>query len=287
MQSTFKTLSKDSISTQLEKFIFDITSLAYLNSESGKKSPVAIMNSYKVLIMLQGHAKIYLGNDTYYTQSGDCVVFAPGSLYHAEVSGKENCQFISLNFNLANSTQNAQFANLLGIKDIAIYPSLVPVHTQKYLYIVLENAVAEAEGSYYSSLLLLKRLIGLMAYHGKPIGSDDCKKKITSSQEQLVLNCHNFIINNPHTSVTVDMLCHQFNVSQSYLYKCFTNVLGVSTKKFITNAQLDLTAKALLQTDKTINQIALEYGYGNSFRFSNMFKKNYGISPSEYRKENR
>ena len=287
MQSTFKKLSKDPVTTQLEQFVFDISSFAYLNSESGKKSPVSIMNSYKLLVMLQGHANIYLGNDTYYTQSGDCVIFAPGSLYHAEVSGKENCQFISINFSLANSTQNALLANLLGLKDIAIYPSLAPEHTQKYLYTVLENVVEETDSSYYSSLLLLKRLIGLMAYNGNPVGSEQCRRKITSAQEQLVLNCHKYILNNPHTSVTVDMLCRQFNVSQSYLYKCFTNVLGISSKKFITNAQLDLAAKALLQTDKTINQIALEYGYGNSFRFSNIFKKNYGISPSEYRKENR
>ena len=125
-----------------------------------------------------------------------------------------------------------------------------------------------------------------MAYNGNPIRSDEFKK-ITGSQEQLVLNCHQFIMNNPHLSVTVEMLCDEFSVSQSYLYKCFKNVLGVSSKKFITNAQLDLTAKALVQTDKTITQIAQEYGYGNSFRFSNLFKKNYGISPSEYRKNNR
>lgn len=287
MQSSYKALSKDIITTRLEQLVFDITSFAYLNSESGKKSPVAIMNSYKLLIMLQGQAKIHLGSDTYFTSSGDCVVFAPGSLYHAEVSGKENCQFISINFNLANSAQSATFANILGIRDIAIYPALVPEHTQKYLYLVLENVMAETDGSYYSSLLLLKRLVGLMAYHGKPLNSEDFRRRITGAQEQLVMDCHQYIIANPNVSVTVDMLCSHFNVSQSYLYKCFKSVLGVSTKKFITNAQLDLAAKALLQSDKTIAQIAVEYGYGNSFRFSNLFKKNYGISPSEYRKENR
>ncbi len=287
MQSTLKVISKDSISTKLEKFVYDIVSFAFLNAESGNKSPVAIMNSYKLLVMLQGHANVYLGRDTYYTQQGDCVLFAPGSLYHAEISSKENCHFISINFNMGNSPQSAAFANLLGVKDIAIYPQLVPEHIQKYIYIVSEDIVQEKEDCYYSTLLLLKKLVGFMAYNGHPIGSDDVKKKITGSQEQLVLNCHQYIIANPQISVTVDMLCREFNVSQSYLYKCFRNVLGVSSKKFITNAQLDLAAKALVQTDKTITQIAQEYGYGNSFRFSNLFKKVYGISPSEYRKENR
>ena len=287
MQSTFKVTRKDSITTKLERFVFDISSFAFLDAQTSQKSPVSIMSGYKVLVMLQGNAKIYLGKDVYHTQSGDCVIFAPGSLYHAEVAGKENCQFMSVNFSLADIKQIADFANLLGLKDIGIYPALVPRHTQRYLYIVMDSIVKEAEGSYYNGLLLLKRLVGLMAYHGKPIGSEQHKEKKTPSQEQLVLDCHQFIMNNPQLSVTVEMLCKEFSVSQSYLYKCFKNVLGVSSKKFITNAQLDLAAKALVQTDKSIAQIATEYGYSNSFSFSGLFKKNFGISPSEYRKQNR
>ena len=237
--------------------------------------------------MLQGSAKIFLGDDTYHTQSGDCVIFAPGSLYHAEISSRENCRFISINFNVQDSSQQAVLGNLLGLRDIAIFPALVPEHTQDYLYTILERVVQEKPDSYYSSLLLLKRLVGLMVYHGRHVSRSELHHRITTAQEQLVLGCHQYIINNPHICVTVDMLCRQFNVSQSYLYKCFKGVLGVSSKQFITNAQLDLAAKELIHSDKPIAQIAHEHGYANSFGFSSLFRKNYGVSPSEYRKQNR
>jgi len=64
-------------------------------------------------------------------------------------------------------------------------------------------------------------------------------------------------------------------------------VLGISSKEFVTRTKLDMAAKALLQTDKTITRIAAENGYSNSYRFSNIFKKEYGTSPSRYRRQNR
>ena len=48
-----------------------------------------------------------------------------------------------------------------------------------------------------------------------------------------------------------------------------------------------MTEIALLHTDKSITEIALENGYANSYQFSNIFKKVRGISPSAYRKINR
>ena len=41
---------------------------------------------------------------------------------------------------------------------------------------------------------------------------------------------------------------------------------------------------ALLTTDSSITDIALEYGFNDSNYFKDLFKKVYGKSPREYRK---
>ena len=124
----------------------------------------------------------------------------------------------------------------------------------------------------------MKRLVGTIFYLGHPVSTESSATKSRSSEEELVLICHRHIINNPSVAVTV---------SQSYLYKCFSNVLGQSTKQFITDTKLDIAAKELLQTDKSVAQIAQDNGYSNGYQFSNAFKKKYNLSPTEYRKNNR
>lgn len=287
MNSIIKNLSMDKFSQELEQLDFEIVSVAYLNGDTSKKSPRAILNSYKILVMLQGQASIHIDRNVYYTRSGDCVLFSPGSLYHAEISGEEKCRFVAVNFNLNNSSQSKKFRSMLGLKDVSIINGIIPDIAMEQLYDVVCRAVREEEGHYYRTLLMLKRLMGIIIYSGHGSLNDSHSAEPAASREQTVLKCHRFIINNPESAITVDMLCNECNVSQSYLYKCFRKVLGVSTKDFITKTKLDMAARSLLQTDKTIVDIAHENGYSNSYRFSNIFKKAYGMSPSAYRKEKR
>ena len=44
------------------------------------------------------------------------------------------------------------------------------------------------------------------------------------------------------------------------------------------------TILAALNTDRSIEAIALETGYKNPSHFHKIFKQTYGVSPSEYRK---
>lgn len=282
MKTIMKTLSADIVSNFTHMLNFDILSISYLDEKSDKKSPRSIMSSYKLLVMIEGQAGVHIGKNIFYTQKGDCVLFAPGSIYHAEILGKERCKFISINFNVS-AEQNKMFLYGTALKDIAVYPKAVPISVMKSLYETMENAISEKEGYYLDTVLILKKLLGIIMYrkHGN-IQINDIKLS-TSGEEEIVINCQRYITNNVSTAVTVEELCRVCNVSQSYLYKCFKSVLGISCKEFITSTKLDIAARALLQTNKSIGQVALENGFSNAYQFSNVFKKFYGMSPSAYR----
>ena len=287
MKTTLKTLSKDIVSSFMETLNFDLISISYLNETADKKSPRLILNNYKILLMLQGQAGIYMGKNVYYTQKGDCVIFSPGSLYHAEILGDDDCQFISINFDLASITQQKIFNDTLAIKDVAIYPKIISELGIGYTKTVLEEAIRGAEGHYFNVLLVLQRLLGSVIYNNQKNILHSDMKLATASEEKLVMQCHAYIINNPQQAVTVEELCNICNVSQSYLYKCFKSVLGTSCKEFITHTKIQMAARALLQTNKSVSQIAVENGFSNGYQFSNIFKKVNGLSPSAYRKIDR
>ena len=287
MKSAVKILTGESAANMLDRLSFDIISIAWLDEAKAKKSPRDILNHYKILVMLKGQAHIHIGKTKYYTKAGDCILFAPGSLYHAEISDDKGCQFAAINFSLSSPMEDKDFQRLTALKDIAIYPQLVSDNVTSSVVNIFENCFAESEGHYYQAILLLKRLVGTIFYLGHPVSAEAPSSKGRSSEEDLVLMCHRYIINNPSVAVTVDDLCQLCNVSQSYLYKSFSNVLGQSTKQFITDTKLDIAAKELLQTDKSISQVAHDNGYSNGYQFSNVFKKKYNVSPTEYRKNNR
>lgn len=286
MKTSIKILSKDSIARNLEKFTFNITSIAYLNEDTNKKSPVSILNEYKILVMITGYGDIFLGNNIHYAKPGDCILFAPGSLYHAEISENKNCQFVSINFSLSTPLDDKNFSDMLGIKDIIIYPSLISDNMMKITYSICEQAINECNGHYYRVNLLLKGILCDIAYSIQKNISKNIVKDATNSEEQLILECHKYILDNYRQSITVEDLCDVCGVSQSYLYKCFKSVLGISTKDFITKTKLDIAVKILLQSNHSVSYIAFETGFNNAYHFSNVFKKTFGVSPSIYRKNN-
>lgn len=73
------------------------------------------------------------------------------------------------------------------------------------------------------------------------------------------------------------------NISRSYLYKLFMRYTFQTPQSYLINLRLFKASILLKNTPQTVKEIALQVGYSDPFVFSHAFKKNYGVSPSEYR----
>jgi len=56
---------------------------------------------------------------------------------------------------------------------------------------------------------------------------------------------------------------------------------------YLTSLRMRKARKYLLETDKTMEDIAESIGYQNGFYFSRIFKKKVGVTPSAFRKKHR
>lgn len=281
MENGIKPFGKSVTAQNLEKLDFRLLNIAYLNESSAKKSPRDVMDNFKALVMVSGSAKVHIGKNVYFTCAGDCVMFAPGSLYYAQIDEGQPCRLVAINFSVEGKGGQDKFRELLGIKDIMIFQALVPEHMRTHLVNIYGGRYSDMVEQYYDTLLTLKRLVAMAINRHKAPAKKDY---YAPGAEGVVLQCHRHIINNMSRPVTVDGLCRLCNVSQSYLYRCFKQVFDISPKEFIQSTKLEHAARRLLQTDKTVSGVAADCGYANGYRFSAAFKKQYGVSPAGYRK---
>ena len=72
-------------------------------------------------------------------------------------------------------------------------------------------------------------------------------------------------------------------MSVSHLQKLFKQLYGVPVYHYIKEYRLEQAAVELVRSDKSVTQIAQNAGYDNASKFSECFKKRYGITPSQYR----
>lgn len=109
-------------------------------------------------------------------------------------------------------------------------------------------------------------------------------KYYSNKQVKMAKEIKKFIINDISKHYTISELAKKFNVSASTLKTCFKGVYASNIYSYLKNYRLQVAQRLLLESNNTITEIAENIGYENPNKFTSAFKKEYGISPSDYRK---
>ena len=90
---------------------------------------------------------------------------------------------------------------------------------------------------------------------------------------------------NNHLDETLDLkkLANEAALSDFHFHRIFKALKGEAIGGYITRLRLEATARLLRYTTLTIEEIAFNIGYETTASLSKAFKKQYGISPTEYR----
>lgn len=83
--------------------------------------------------------------------------------------------------------------------------------------------------------------------------------------------------------LNVKRLCRLFYISESQLRRNLVAATGLRPNDYILRLRLDRAKNDLLDTERSIKEIAAEYGFSNQYYFSQCFTKAYGLSPRAFR----
>lgn len=84
-------------------------------------------------------------------------------------------------------------------------------------------------------------------------------------------------------SISLQSVSASVNMSSCYFSILFKQELGTSFINYLTHLRMEKAKQLLLYSDQKSYEIALAVGYENPTYFSTLFKKNTGLSPTEYR----
>jgi len=88
-------------------------------------------------------------------------------------------------------------------------------------------------------------------------------------------------------AVTLRFLARRLGYSEYYATKKFKEIMGMQFRDYLYLRKLALALKEVRDSEKSILDIAFDYGFSSHEAFTRAFKRTYGISPSEYRKNPR
>ncbi|OIA99697.1 DNA-binding response regulator [Paenibacillus sp. LC231] len=85
--------------------------------------------------------------------------------------------------------------------------------------------------------------------------------------------------------ITLTGVARQFHFNASYLSSYFAAYNGEGFSEYLNKIRLEKAMELLITTEHTISEISASVGYSDQSYFTKVFKKQTGISPSQFRRQ--
>ena len=110
--------------------------------------------------------------------------------------------------------------------------------------------------------------------------------KIPGNVSAEIYRCMTYIKNHTNGPLSVDDVARQISRSRSYLMRQFKAETGMQVNAYITQCKLEEACDMLTYGNAGLSEISAYLGYSSQSYFQNVFKKAFGMTPMQYRKQN-
>ena len=136
-----------------------------------------------------------------------------------------------------------------------------------------------------SPLLLRRQLQGLLLLCARSCTLERRGPAEIRTADRQVLLAARFINEHFRQQITAADIAAAAGFSPNYLSRKFREAAGIGVHDYLVFVRLREAALELVTTRESVTEIALRCGFSDSNYFKDAFKKKYGMTPREYRRE--
>jgi AraC-like DNA-binding protein len=137
----------------------------------------------------------------------------------------------------------------------------------------------------YGSEQMLKNLLEYFLISlSRKYGDKNLTEESTVTDKVNAAEIISYIDDNYKEKITLDELAFIFRTNRSTLCKVFKATTGKTISEYVNDKKLLKAKDKILSTDKTLTEIAEELNFESIHYFTRFFKKHVGVSPKEFRK---
>ena len=90
--------------------------------------------------------------------------------------------------------------------------------------------------------------------------------------------------NHGDEELTLRVLSRKLGYSEFHTTRKFREITGMSFRDYLRGRKLAFALKEVRDSEKSLLEIGMDYGFSSNEAFTRAFRKSYGVTPSQYRK---
>lgn len=248
--------------------------LIYASVTTVEKDFIPVSHSHpntEIIYVSEGEGYVITQNDKIKLIKGDCAVITAISEHREEVVQGKNLTFYAIGVN------DFGFKNNTGIEVFS--PKLSDSQTLSRCYKSLFEELKCGDSFWEDAVNLYTELICTLTSRYSLAQKGSGEVHGTS----LVESAKRYIDSRFYTPIKTENIATALSVSYSTLIHTFKKETGKTITDYKLSKQIDEAKSLLSLTDMSINQIALNVGFGTNTYFSKIFKRETNITPKQYR----
>jgi len=236
--------------------------------------------------VLSGRGYVEVNGYRHNVSGHSLITYLKGQKIKVQVGGKKAIQ---RGTTFTDAFMEDMYMSALKFNDIRSSVIMNPVvHLEKEqiqglnVYVSVMKTIASKE---YPNALMCAKQVTLALFYG-PL-YDVFKKKIDSETMQspsLASKFFSLLEKHYLNQRDLSFYAGELNITKSYLYRCVISTSGKAPGYWVNYYLVSYAKEELANMKVSVLQIALKLQFAGLPQFSKFFKKQTGISPSEYRK---
>lgn len=129
----------------------------------------------------------------------------------------------------------------------------------------------------------LMDIIGSSESNIQLASKDYLNKRFTTGNKRIAV-IHEYLMSNYREEVDLKIIAGLVNMAEGSLCRFFRMNMGLTVFEYLNKIRIEFVCQLLMDPDLSILEVCLDSGFNNLSHFNKQFKKNTGVTPSEYRK---
>lgn len=254
-----------------------VYNVGYQKCEPGYQWGPGVRDHYCIHHILSGSGYYCAGENSCRLAAGDTFILYPGVEVKYYADSEEPWEYAWVGFmgtDAASLIRNTEFRKSAPY----IRKGKIP---EEQIRQGLENIYSVKGNTYESAVAMTGALYSLLSVFMHYSERGEQQKDV---RMMYIEKAETYIETNYSYPITVEDVAAYVGISRSHLFRSFQTYMRKSPKEYLSEYRIKQACRLLKETDLSVSAIAYSVGFENNLYFSKAFRKNKGISPSEYRR---
>lgn len=234
---------------------------------------------YELTYVDHGSLDTTVDSTTHTLENYDLMLYGPKQFHTQQITTDNSCSYLTVIFNMM-------------IDDDSLLLNRV-ISCDNQMHSIFKKFIrTSSDSSPYAQTLMLCYLQEIIILLLQLSNSPESNKPVALGnhamqhfQEDVLQQILEYMKQSVSEAITIEEICQKFSISRSTLQALFKTHLQDSPKNYLINLKLQKSKELIRENKYTISEIAFTLGFSSIHYFSRIFKKHYGLPPSDYAKK--